>query len=162
MDAPLVAPARGAALDLAMGRGRHALLLARAGFRTYGVDRDFAAVRDAMIAAAAEGLALIGWCADLTMHPLPESRFDVIIVARYLQRDLFPAIRAALRPGGVVLYETFTFEQRSHARGPTSADHLLEAGELRRHFEGLDELFYEEVSAPEALARIVARRTNRS
>jgi SAM-dependent methyltransferase len=154
--------ARGAALDLAMGRGRHALLLARAGFRTYGVDRDRAAVRDAMIAAGGENLALFGWCADLTMHPLPRSRFDIIVVTRYLQRDLFPAICAALQPGGVVLYETFTSGQRAHGTGPTSADHLLDAGELRRHFSGLEELFYEEVSAPEALARIVARRTRRS
>jgi 2-polyprenyl-3-methyl-5-hydroxy-6-metoxy-1,4-benzoquinol methylase len=32
------------ALDVAMGRGRHALPLARAGFRTFGVDVDLEAV----------------------------------------------------------------------------------------------------------------------
>jgi len=145
------------ALDIALGRGRHALRLARAGFRTFGVDIAFEPVRDAIAAAAAEHLALHGWCADLTQHPLPSSRFDVIVVTRYLQRNLFPALRGAVCPGGVVLYETFTTAQRALGTGPTSPDHLLEPGELLRAFDGFAVLFYEEVTAPEAVARIAAR-----
>ena len=49
--------------------------------------------------------------------------------------------------------------QRALGFGPKSADHLLEPGELRRRFDGLDILFYEEVSAPEAVARLVARQS---
>lgn len=141
-----------------MGRGRHALVLARAGYRTFGVDIDVDAVRDAVTTAAAAGLGVAGWCADLTRHPLPEARFDLVVVTRYLQRDLFPALRATVRPGGVVLYETFTRAQRAFGVGPTSHDHLLEPGELRGQFEGFDVLFDEEVVAPEALARVAARR----
>jgi tellurite methyltransferase len=150
---------RGRALDVAMGRGRHALLLAHAGFLAFGVDIAFDAVRDAVAAAAAEGVVLHGWCADLTQHPLPAARFDLIVVCRYLQRDLFDALRAACAPGGVVLYETFTTAQRALGTGPKSPDHLLEPGELRQRFEGFEELFYEETTAPEAVARIVARRS---
>ena len=146
------------ALDVAMGRGRHAVLLARAGFLTFGVDLAFDAVRGAMAAAAAEGAPIHGWCADLTQHPLPASRFDLVIVCRYLQRDLFDALRAACAPGGVVLYETFTTAQRALGTGPTSPDHLLEPGELLRRFDGFEVLCYEEVTAPEAVARIAARR----
>ena len=146
------------ALDIAMGRGRHALPLARAGFRTFGVDLAFDRVRDTMAAAAGEHLALYGWCADMTQHPLPEARFDLVLVTRYLQRDLFPALRAACVPGGVVLYETFTTAQRALGTGPTSPDHLLQPGELREFFSGFEELFYEETTAPEAVARIAARR----
>jgi len=149
---------RGRALDVAMGRGRHALPLAHAGFRTFGVDIAFDAVRDAVAAAAAEGVIVGGWCADLTQHPLPTERFDVIVVSRYLQRDLFDALRAACAPGGVVLYETFTTAQRALGTGPKSPDHLLEPGELRQRFLGFDELFYEETTAPEAVARIAARK----
>jgi len=145
-------------LDVAMGRGRHAMLLARAGFLTFGVDRAFDAVRDAVTAARAAGAPINGWCADLTQHPLPSSRFDLVVVTRYLQRDLFSALRAACAPGGVVLYETFTTAQRALGTGPTSPDHLLEPGELLRRFDGFDVLFYEEVSAPEAVARIAAKR----
>jgi 2-polyprenyl-3-methyl-5-hydroxy-6-metoxy-1,4-benzoquinol methylase len=71
--AALASP-RGRALDLAMGRGRHAVPLARAGFRTFGVDVKQHAVRDAMIAAAGHNVRIEGWCADLTQHPLPAAR----------------------------------------------------------------------------------------
>jgi tellurite methyltransferase len=153
-----VAQQRGRALDVAMGSGRHTIPLARAGFRTFGVDVRLDAARDTAKAAAAAGVAVHVWCADLRQHPLPRERFDLVIVTRYLQRDFFPAIRAALVPGGVVVYETFTTAQRALGVGPTSPDHLLEPGELRDYFDGFELLFYEEVSAPEAVARMAARQ----
>jgi tellurite methyltransferase len=146
------------ALDVAMGRGRHAVRLARAGFRTFGVDIEPDAVREAVATAASEGVRINGWCADLTQHPLPSGRFDLVLVSRYLQRDLFTALRQAVVPGGVVVYETFTTAQCALGRPPTSPDHLLEPGELRRRFDGFDELFYEEASARDAVARLAARR----
>jgi len=148
------------ALDVAMGRGRHVVPLARAGFRVFGVDVKLNAVRDAVAAAAADGARLHAWCADLTQHPLPIARFDLIVVSRYLQRDLFPDLQAAVAPGGMMLYETFTTAQRALGTGPTSPDHLLEPGELRARFDidGWDVLFYEETLKPEAVARLAARR----
>ena len=142
------------ALDVAMGRGRHAALLANVGFETFGVDRQIDALREARRSIP----RLHAWCADLTACPLPRARFHVIVVARYLQRDLFAALEDALAPGGVVIYETFTVHQRAHGRGPTSPDHLLAPGELRSRFEGFDVLAYEEVIEPDAVARIAARR----
>jgi tellurite methyltransferase len=141
-----------------MGRGRHALVLARNGFQTFGVDVKLDVVRDAIGAAAREGLTIHGWCADLTTFPLPQDTFDVLVVTRYLQRDLFSSIRGAVRPGGCVIYETFTVRQRELGVGPMSPDHLLAPGELRALFAGWDVLFDEEVAEPEAVARIVARR----
>ena len=146
------------ALDVAMGRGRHACALAVEGYRVFGVDIKFEAVRDAMIEAAAQRVIVRGWCADLTTFPLGRERFEVIVVTRYLQRDLFQSLRQTLTPGGVVIYETFTEAQRALGRGPTSADHLLRPGELRSAFEDFEMLFYEEVPEPEAVARIVAKR----
>jgi len=145
------------ALDVAMGHGRHAVALARAGFRTVGVDLRWDAVREAMTAAEREGIRVGGWCADLTQYPLPRGRFDLVVVSRYLQRDLFPDLREALAPAGEVIYETFTTNQRALRRPPTSADHLLEPGELQARFDGFELRFYEEVSAPDAVARLVAR-----
>lgn len=146
------------ALDIAVGRGRHYEPLARAGFHVFGVDVAFDAVREAA-AARIEGAApLRGWCADLTATGLPAARFDLVLVARYLQRDLFPAIRDAVVPGGVVIYETFTVRQLRHGRGPVSPRHLLEPGELLSYFSGFEILFYEECAEPEALASLVARR----
>jgi tellurite methyltransferase len=148
------------ALDVATGRGRHAVVLARLGFVTFAVDVKLEALREAVQTAAAGDLRLRVWCADLTRHPLPARRFDVIVVSRYLQRDLFPSLQAAAAIGGVVVYETFTTAQRAHGTGPTSPDHLLEPDELRGRFAvpGWEVLCYEETREPEAVARLAARR----
>ena len=148
------------ALDVAMGRGRHALELAATGFRVFGVDIKPDAVHDAVVRAARRGFRVRGWCADLTISTLPVRRFELIVVTRYLQRDLCGALADALTPGGIILYETFTEAQRARGRGPTSPDHLLKPGELPGLFGDLETLFYEEVAGPDAdaLARLVARR----
>jgi SAM-dependent methyltransferase len=146
------------ALDVAMGRGRHSDSLARAGCRVFGVDLSIDAVRDAVRRQAAQHRVVRAWCADLTGYPLPVERFELVLVTRYLQRDLFRSLQRTLSEGGVLLYETFTTEQRQHGRGPTSPDHLLAPGELRALVNGFDVLFYEEVIAPEAVARVVARK----
>ena len=142
-----------------MGRGRHALPLARAGFSTFGIDRELEAVRHTMAEAAAAGLRVHGWCADLTVAPLPRAHFHLIVVARYLDRSYFDALADALTAGGVLLYETFTDQQRAHGWGPTSPGHLLVPdGELKRLAARLAPLFYEEVDGTEAVARLAARK----
>jgi tellurite methyltransferase len=145
-------------LDVAMGRGRHALVCAGLGYRVFGVDANLDAVLAATSEAAHRGLRIRSWCADLTAAPLPRERFEALVITRYLQRDLFASIRSTVTPGGIVLYETFTSSQRAHGVGPTSPDHLLEPGELRGRFDGFDVVFYEEVLRPEAVARLVARK----
>ena len=150
-------PSRRRALDVAMGRGRHAKQLVEQGFDVFGVDVHLETLRAASAALGLGGSLKI-WCADLTSFPLPFERFEVIVVTRYLQRDLFPALNTALVPGGLLLYETFTEAQRALRRGPTSPDHLLLTNELRERFSALDVLFYDEVTAPEAVARLAARK----
>ena len=86
-----------------MGRGRHAQLLARAGFRTFGVDVKLDAVERPPPARARNSLIVRGWCADLTETRLPRGFFDVVLVTRYLQRDLFPAIREMVKAGESLL-----------------------------------------------------------
>jgi tellurite methyltransferase len=153
-------PAPRRALDLAMGRGRHALVMAASGCRVFGVDVNPATVAVAMARASQRGYQVRGWCADLTVSPLPSRRFELIVVTRYLQRDLCGAIANALVPGGAVLYETFTELQRARGLGPTSPDHLLKTAELPLLFADLEPIFYEEVTDPgeDALARLAARR----
>ena len=156
LGSQLSAPRR--LLDVAMGRGRHALACAGLGYRVFGVDLNLDAVRTATREAEIRGLRTRSWCADLTSTPLPREMFDALVVTRYLQRDLFGALRDAVTRGGIVMYETFTSNQRAHGVGPKSAEHLLEPGELRGRFDGFDVLFYEEVLRPEAVARLVARK----
>jgi tellurite methyltransferase len=148
------------ALDVATGRGRHAIAMAAAGFRVTGIDIQLDALRRARVAAREASLDLALVCADLTTFPLPRARYALVVVTRYLDRALFPALRDALVPGGVLLYETFTEAQLRHGRGPRSRDHLLRPGELRMLTHGMDVLFDEEVTEPDAVARIAARRRN--
>ena len=142
-----------------MGSGRNVRELARAGFHVIGIDIRLDAARQARENARQAGYALDAICADLTAFPLPRARFELVIVTRYLQRDLFPSLRESLVPGGVLLYETFTENQLRYDRGPRSPEHLLLPGELRTRVHGMDVLFDEEVTVPDAVARIVARRT---
>ena len=153
-------PAPRRALDLAMGRGRHAFPLAAAGFQTFGVDHQLDVLIDTVKRARAHGFTVHAWCADLTRPALPSSSFQLIVVTRYLQRDLCPTLIDALAPGGFLIYETFTELQKGRGRGPQSPDHLLKPGELRTLFADLDEIFYEELTDPgsDALARLAARK----
>jgi SAM-dependent methyltransferase len=67
---------------------------------------------------------------------LGDEEWDLALVFNYLHRPLFPALVRALRPGGILLCETFTREQARHGR-PTNPDHLLKPGELPRLVEPL-------------------------
>ena len=64
--------------------------------------------------------------------PLPSAAFELLVVTRYLQRDLFDSIRDAVVPNGVVVYETFTVNQRALGFGPTSAGPPARAGRAAR------------------------------
>lgn len=154
-------PARRRALDVAMGRGRHVLPVAYAGFQVFGVDIRPERVLESAVRAGRAGIRLRGWSADLTTFPLPREHFELVVVTRYLERDLFDSLRDALVPGGAIIYETFTVAQLMFGRGPTSPNHLLRHGELRSRFEGFDVLLDEEVAADAALARFVGIKPHR-
>ena len=93
----------------------------------------------------------------MTICSLPHEHFELIVVTRYLQRDLFSVLARSISPGSAIIYETFTVHQRALGFGPKSPDHLLEPGELVERFRGFEILCDEEVTAPEAVARLVAR-----
>ena len=126
-------PRGGEVLDVACGRGRHALLLASAGYNVRAVDRDEAKITALGTDAARLDLPIVAEVLDLESGTpdLGESRYDLLLVTHYLHRPLFPALTRALRPGGLLLYETFTVDQARHGH-PTNPDFLLEHGELAR------------------------------
>lgn len=119
-------------LDVACGRGRHALLFAAAGFEVTAIDRDPAALADLSASARSLGLTVDVRTADMEApgYTFGPDTWDLAVVTRYLWRPLFPALRDALTPGGLLVYETFTSAQREEPRGPSCPDFLLEPGEL--------------------------------
>ncbi|MFL6626128.1 MAG: class I SAM-dependent methyltransferase [Vitreoscilla sp.] len=120
---PLLPPAA-RVLDVACGRGRHVRWLAAAGHRVTAVDRE-----DGLLAALA-GLAEAVQ-ADLEGGPWPLTgrQFDAVVVTNYLWRPLFPALKAAVAPGGLLIYETFAQAHAALGR-PRRPEFLLRPGEL--------------------------------
>lgn len=148
------------ALDLAMGSGRHSVVLAETGFLVYGVDCSHEKQVRAQARLAAQGLFARMWTGDLQVGGmLPRCRFDLVVCTHYLQRTLWNELCETVRPGGFVIYETFTAEQSRYNWGPRSQEFLLESGdELRRAFGEWNILEYEERKSPIAQARLLARR----
>ncbi len=166
---------RDRALDLATGSGRNAAFLAANGWRVVGVDASRVALESAAALASERGIPVQRISAQAIPRPpkapgvllveadlegavLPASQFDLVVCCQYLQRSLFDAMERTLRPGGVLIFETYTLDQLRSGRGPVNPDHLLRPGELLTLFPRLESLFYREYSAGQGIAGLVAKR----
>jgi SAM-dependent methyltransferase len=152
----------GPVLDLACGSGRHSLAAARLGLQVLALDRNEKALR-ALHRAAAPQVQCVR--VDLEAGhgiPVAPASCGAILVFRFLVRPLARAIVRALRPGGLLLYETFTTHQRNLGQRPRNPAFLLEPNELPKLFSELQAIAYEELVSegprPAALARLLARR----
>ena len=87
-----------------------------------------------------------------------ETGFDVVMAFFYLEREIFAELVAALRPGGLLVYKTYTRAQVERPGDPKNPAHLLDPGELLQLAGGLSVLHYREQVAEKATAELVARR----
>lgn len=130
-------PARGRTLDLACGLGGNALLLAHAHLQTQAWDISPVAIERLQAIAAREGLGnLQAEARDVERQPPPQDSFDVIVVSYFLDRELAPSLIAALKPGGLLFYQTFTRIAVSD-QGPGNSDFRLGDNELLKLFSPL-------------------------
>lgn len=149
---------KGKALDLAMGEGRNGVYLATQGFKVTGIDISETGLKKAQNLAAEKGASLTTVVADLEQYTISPNSYDVIICTYFLQRDLFPKITAALKPGGMVLFETYTIDHLQY-RPKFNRTFLLERNELLTLLPGLQVLQYQEVdTGHEAFASILAQK----
>jgi SAM-dependent methyltransferase len=151
--APLIAPGADV-LDLACGTGRHARHLAARGCAVVAVDRDADAV-----ATLATVTGVFTRVADLEGGPWPfaPASFDAVVVANYLHRPLFGPILDALRPGGMLLYETFMLGNERFGR-PSNPDFLLQPSELLEVVRGrLEVIAFEQGETAVPRAAVVQR-----
>jgi SAM-dependent methyltransferase len=155
-----VLPATGDALDVASGSGRNAFWLAARGLNTLAIDRSAAAISEIRATAARLHLPVRAEILDLETGSvtLPLAAYDVIVAVHYLHRPLFPALKTALKPGGLLVYETFTRAQAERGR-PTNPAFLLQPGELRDLVAPLEVLFEREGEFEgKMLASVIAAR----
>lgn len=157
-------PAVPRALDVACGAGRNALWLAAAGFAVDAVD-----IADAGLALARRRAAELGldvdWVACDLDAGLPAARagYDLIVVIRYLNRDLLRALSGRLTPGGYLVCEVH-LETDQPVVGPATPAFRVAPGELATLVPGLEVEVLDEGlvtdpdGRPAALARLVGRR----
>jgi rhodanese-related sulfurtransferase len=167
-------PQGGRALDVACGAGRHALLLAAAGFDVTAIDRDAAVLDRLRLQSERLGLQLRTEVIDLERGDprdgeheaaapptvLAADTYDLVLVTRYLHRPLFPQLIRSLAPGGTLIYETF-LEQQAERGHPKNPAFLLKPGELSMLVAPLAILRQREGDYDGALiASVAARRTS--
>lgn len=140
----------GSALDVACGSGRNLVWLADAGWQVTGIDRDTAAT------APLQSLAKIVE-ADIENTPWPlRQDFDLVVVCNYLWRPLFDTIKRSVKPGGMLIWETFADGQQAIGR-PSRPDFLLQRGELLRVCHDWHIVAYEDLFEPGVNPRFVQR-----
>jgi SAM-dependent methyltransferase len=145
-------------VDIACGSGRNAVYLALLGYDVIAIDRLPDALERCTDLAARSGIAVRVEQRDLEFPgALDDLTADLVVVVRYLERTLFGPLRRAVRPGGLLVYETFTSDQAELGH-PRNRRFLLDPGELLEAFSELETLEYREGFFDGAhLARLVAR-----
>lgn len=141
VDNAFLLPEAGEALDLACGLGANAIFLAQRGLAVTALDISSVAIEKLTAHAALQGLNINAYQQKIDCHSLAESKFDVIVVSRFLDRALSDAIIGALNPAGLLFYQTYTREKAGR-HGPNNPDYLLAENELLDLFSPLRVVFY--------------------
>ncbi len=139
-----LAPA-GTALDLACGRGRHALFLAEQGIHVDALD-----ISEVALSTVTHPLVRPQRI-DLDNYLIPQNAYSLIVNISFLDRRLFAGILAGLNPGGLLIFQT-ALADNPHISNPAWK---LSPNELLRVFASLRILFYQE---KEGIASLVAKQ----
>jgi 2-polyprenyl-3-methyl-5-hydroxy-6-metoxy-1,4-benzoquinol methylase len=133
----------GRVLDIATGKGRNAIYLAARGFDVTAIDISREALEEARKRATEKAPSISWQQVDLEQIELPQATYDLVINFNYLQRSLIPQIKAALKLGGHVIFETYLIDQQEigHPKNPA---YLLGHNELLEMFRGFRVLWYRE------------------
>lgn len=143
-----------------MGKGQNAIYLAEHGFEVEGVDIDKAAVKMCKEEAAKKKVKIKAHVVDLNNYRILPENYDVIICFNYLQRDLIAQMKAGLKNGGVILYETFLIDQHIRFGKPKHREYCFERKELLSFFQDFRVIHYKEgfVTKEKAVVSLVARK----
>ena len=148
----------GAALDIAGGLGRHAIWLAELRWKVTVVDISEVAFQKAKDKAEERDVKIDFLVRDLRQFDPGREKFDMVLVFFYLQRDLFPLLLNSLKPGGLLVYKTYTEEHKKLAKGPKHPEYFLQPNELLHSFLRLKVLSYRETMVDSGVAELVAQK----
>ena len=149
-----------AALDVACGAGRHAVALAEGGFVTTAADSSGEGLRKGEALARGRGVRVDWRECDLEQAgvDLGENLYDLAAVFFFLHRPLFPVLRRCLKPGGLLVYKTYSVDQLRYPGRPSHRMYLLEHNELLQAFGGFRVLVYEEQWEGKGTAALIAQK----
>ncbi|NOY66902.1 MAG: class I SAM-dependent methyltransferase [Gammaproteobacteria bacterium] len=136
-------PEKGMALDLACGRGANAIMLAQHGLQVYAWDISDVAIEGLQGYIEKQSLSITAEVRDMELQPPEEKQFDVIVVSYYLDRNIMSDLIRALKPGGMIYYQTYSQEKVSQ-RGPACSAFRLARQELLQIFSELEIIVYRE------------------
>lgn len=139
--------AHGSALDVACGVGRHAVYLASRGWQVVAVDASRVGIEITRERARQRGVTVDARVADLERgeFAIQAETYDLVCVFYYLQRDLFTALRAGVRPGGHLVAAIHMVDEAPDIK-PMNPDFLLKPGELRGFFTDWEIEHYHETA----------------
>jgi tellurite methyltransferase len=145
----------GKALDIACGNGRNSIFLAEKGFEVDAVDISKMATDH--LAGLNPNINVI--CTDLDTWEIPSNRYELIVNIRFLDRRLFPMIQSGLKPGGILIFESFMDGEKDK--------YVLKKNELLRAFLSFRIVYYEEKKADHSekfdqIASLVAIKSGKS
>ena len=136
-------PPKGKALDIACGMGANATFLARHGLAVTAVDISKVAIDKLSAYASCNALDINAYDQNIDPNSIHKCAFDVIVVSRFLDRRLSDAIIDALKPDGLLFYQTFT-KEKTTPTSPNNPDYLLNRNELLILFSSLQVILYRE------------------
>jgi SAM-dependent methyltransferase len=140
----------GRALDIACGTGRNSVHMATGGFCVDAVD-----ISDYALGQIPYDDKIHPIEADLDSYRFEQGCYDLIVNCNFLYRPHFPMIIEALRPGGVLIYETFVEAEGEGFHQPSNPNFLLKKRELLEAFSSLDVIYYEEKVATNLRGELV-------
>jgi SAM-dependent methyltransferase len=153
-------PNAGVALDIAGGTGRHAIFLAKKGWKVRLTDIAEAGIANARQNADSLASRIDFRVEDLTRFDGARESYDLILVFFFLRREMFPELVKALKPGGLLIYKGYTRGQAKFGGGPTNPDYLFGENELLDSFRELQVLHYAELIRDCGRAELVGRKVS--
>jgi len=148
---------KGKVLDIAMGEGRNGVYLATQGFEVIGLDISAKGLMKAHRLAEKNKVTIETRVVDLEGFTLEPNTYDVILCTYYMQRDLFKQFQSALKPGGMIVVETYNVDYLKYAR--FSRKWALDTNELLDIFKDMRVIRYQDYDdGKEAYSSIIAEK----
>lgn len=118
------------ALDVACGTGRNSIFLAKNGFEIDALDISHIAL-DTLKSRDFQNISCR--LVDLDNCEIVENYYDLIVMTNFLDRNIIPKLKNALKAKGILFIETY-MEDEMNEKTSSNPNFLLKKGELKTFF----------------------------